>query len=99
MGTLLNDEFYTEFRGMCETGSGLFLPRASSGVSLLLLPRSFVSDGLGAFWAQQHAWICFCLQRRVHDLKNPFNFRFVGGLSLPMFFQSFRSPTPSGNLP
>ena len=36
-------EFYEAFRGMCETGSDLFLPRASSFESLLLLPRSFVS--------------------------------------------------------
>jgi len=52
----------------------------------LLLPRSFASYGLAAFWEQQHAWICFCLQRRVHDLKNPLNFKFVGGFSLPMTF-------------
>ena len=40
---LLKGAFYVSFLGMCETGSDLFLPRASSFVSLLLLPRSFVS--------------------------------------------------------
>ena len=47
MGALLKGELYDAFRGMCETGSGLFLPRASSFVSLLLLLRSFVSKDLG----------------------------------------------------
>ena len=39
-------------------------------------------------FGEQHAWICFCLQRRVHDLKNPLNFKLVGGLYLPMIFRN-----------
>ena len=86
IGTLLNGEFDTVFRGLCETGSGLCLPRASSFLSLLLLSMSFVL----MVWALLGTTCLFfcCLQRRVHDPKNPLNFRFVGGLSLPMFFSA-----------
>ena len=45
-------------RGMCETGSGLVLPRASSFVALLLLlPGSLASKGLGVLWNSMFGYL------------------------------------------